>query len=143
MDRQDGTGLCNHCGAAFGYYLVHNGFNDSTHAYCDACGRTAVLNLLMMKERLGRLPRRVVPIPRKLEQHLAACPCGGRFRAAGVPRCPTCRESLSARSATRWIERNAPGSRPGWRWQGSWQGLYAIVIGENVVFDPWVDGRTG
>jgi hypothetical protein len=141
--REDGKGTCEHCGATFSYYLVHNGFNDSTYAYCDTCGRTAILSLSTMEERIGKLPRLVVPIPNALEQHLVSCGCGGRFRAAGVPRCPACRESLSPESATTWIEGNAPGARHGWRWQRSWHGLYAIVIGENEVFDPWVARPAG
>lgn len=143
MAREDGKGSCDHCGAIFGYYLIHNGFNDSTHVYCDTCGCTAILNLLTMEERLGRMPQLVVPIPNELEQHLASCRCGGRFRAAGVPRCPACRELLSPQSAAIWLEENAPGARQGWRWQRSWNGLYAIVIGENEVFDPWVARPAG
>ena len=143
MARQDGKGTCEHCGATFGYYLIHNGFNDSTYAYCDSCGGTAVLNLLTAEQRLGRLPDLVVPIPDDLAHHLAPCACGGRFVAEAVPRCPTCREALSPKSAGAWIEHNAPGARQGWRWQQSWNGLYAIVIGENEVSDPWVTRPAG
>ena len=138
MAREDGKGICEHCGAAFGYYLIHNGFNDSTYAYCDACGGTAVLNLRAMAQRLGRVPDLVAPLPKELEHRLAPCRCGGRFVAEGVPRCPACRERLSPESAAAWIERNAPGARQGWRWQQSWSGLYAIVIGQNEVVDPWI-----
>lgn len=143
MAREDGKGKCDECGALFGYYLIHNGFNDSTYAYCDRCGCTAVLNLLAMEKRLGELPKLVVPIPERLESHLSPCQCGGRFRTSGVPRCPRCRHPLSAKRAATWVEKNAPGSRQGWRWQRSWQGLYAIVIGDREVFDPWVAGPAG
>jgi hypothetical protein len=140
MSREDGKGNCELCGANFSYYLIHSGFNDSTYVYCDTCGRTAVLSLLTMERRLGRLPELVVPIPNELERHLASCGCGGRFLASGVPRCPVCRESLSPESAATWLEKNAPGARKGWLWQRSWSGPYAIVIDENEETDPWAVG---
>jgi hypothetical protein len=39
--------------------------------------------------------------------------------------------------ATTYIERNAPGTAKGWRWQKSWSGVYSIVINENIVEDWW------
>src|SRR5213080_4839621 len=43
MARRDGQGTCEHCSSAFDYHLVHNGFNGSSYAYCESCGRTALL----------------------------------------------------------------------------------------------------
>jgi hypothetical protein len=37
------------------------------------------------------------------------------------------------------MEQNAPGAQRGWRWQRTWAGLYALIIAEKVVFDPWKD----
>jgi hypothetical protein len=42
-ERNDGSGVCDHCSAPFGYYLIHNGFNDTAYGYCDLCGRTALV----------------------------------------------------------------------------------------------------
>ena len=45
MARELSVGECEHCHGQFGYYLIHSGFNDSNYAYCDFCGKTAVLSL--------------------------------------------------------------------------------------------------
>jgi hypothetical protein len=37
--------------------------------------------------------------------------------------------------AAGYIERNAPATTKGWRWQHNWYGLYCIVIGNNVIED--------
>ena len=140
MRREDGRGRCEHCGGHFPYEVVHDGFNDSTHAYCDRCGTTAILGLMEIKKRLGEIPKVVTPLPSRIEPMLAPCPCGGRFRGAAPARCPLCRGPLSARLAASWIEDQAPGARKGWRWQRSWSGLYALILGERVVFDPWGEG---
>jgi hypothetical protein len=44
MARKHETGHCEHCKKAFGYYLIHNGFNESSYAYCDSCGTTLLLD---------------------------------------------------------------------------------------------------
>ena len=54
--RVDGYGTCESCESSFPYYLIHNGFNDSTYAYCDHCGRLAILNLAELEKRIGPLP---------------------------------------------------------------------------------------
>jgi hypothetical protein len=41
--------------------------------------------------------------------------------------------------AAEWLERNAPGTAMGWRWQRSWRGLYCIIIEDRVVHDNWID----
>jgi len=40
----DASGSCEHCRHEFPYALIHNGFNDSAFAYCDACGTTSILS---------------------------------------------------------------------------------------------------
>jgi hypothetical protein len=52
------------------------------------------------------------------------------------PRRPRCRE-CSPIAAGSWIEAQAPGTAKGWRWQGSWDGLYAMIIEERVVRNLW------
>jgi len=42
--RHKDLGTCDKCGKKFEYYLIHNGFNESAYAYCDKCGRTAILD---------------------------------------------------------------------------------------------------
>ena len=139
MRRVDGKGTCEHCGSVFPYEIVHNGFNDSTSAYCDRCGTTAVLNLVGLQKRLVVMPKLVVPISAEIENLLLPCACGGQFRGDAPARCPTCGKALSAQVAAKWMEQNAPGAQRGWRWQRTWAGLYALIIAEKVVFDPWKD----
>ena len=52
----------------------------------------------------------------------------GSFLKGAAPRCSHCDEPLSANSAAFYIERNAPGTVKGWRWQQNWSGCYCIVI---------------
>jgi hypothetical protein len=137
VSRVDGNGTCEHCGQAFPYNLIHNGFNDSTYAYCDQCGCLAVLNLIELERHIGKLPPLVVPISQEAEDVLAACGCGGKFRGESTARCPSCRKALSAAKAADWLERNASVAAAGWRWQRSWTGLYAVAIADRVVFDPF------
>ena len=140
MRREDGKGRCENCGTVFPYEIVHNGFNDSTYAYCDQCGTTAILGLWGIEKRLGRVPDLVTPLPPEIEQLLAPCACGGSFRGRAPARCPSCRGPLSPDLAAIWLEAQAPGAEKGWRWQRSWSGLYALILGERVVFDPWTAG---
>jgi hypothetical protein len=44
---------------------------------------------------------------------------------------------LSAEAVRAFLERNAPGTAIGWRWQLNWSGLYAIVVNRRVVWDNW------
>ena len=143
MRREDGRGRCEHCGVTFPYEMVHNGFNDSTHAYCDRCGTTAIIGLWAAEKRPPRIPDRLTPLPPEIEILLAPCTCGGRFRGSAPARCPSCREALSPELAADWLEAQAPGARTGWRWQRSWAGLYALILGGRVVFDPWKVEPTG
>jgi hypothetical protein len=137
MRRKDGEGTCEHCGAQFPYEIVHNGFNDSASAYCERCGKTAIVGLWKAQERLKSLPAVIVPMPTVLEDELASCSCGGRFRGSAPARCPVCYQALSAELAANWLEAQAPGAKQGWKWQRSWAGLYALIFGDRVAFDPW------
>jgi hypothetical protein len=140
MARELSVGECEHCHGQFRYYLIHSGFNDSNYAYCDSCGKTAVLSI--WHKRMPKLPD-CAPheeICAAMERCIRPCDCGGRFRRGAAPRCPRCGVSLSAESATPYIERNAPGSRTGWRWQRSWSKLYCIVIENKFVEDNFQEG---
>jgi hypothetical protein len=126
-------GCCDHCGKAFHYRLIHNGFGDSAYAYCDSCSFTVLLSGSAGRVRF-RIQQRITP---DLERLLKPCPCGGKFRASADPKCPHCAQPLSAAKATRWIESNALGTAKGWRWDQSWSGIYSIVLNENIVEDWW------
>lgn len=137
MRRVDGTGRCEHCGVTSPYEMVHNGFNDSAFAYCDRCGRVAIVDLVEIERRLGQVPALVTPLPEEVAEHLASCTCGGSFKGDAPARCPSCHKALSAELAAAWIEAQASGAKGGWRWQRSWPALYALILGERVVFNPW------
>lgn len=129
-------GECESCHRTFEYQLLHNGFGDTAYAYCDRCGMIALLNFY--SQRPAGAPLRVHgPIDRETERWLESCSCGGSFRRDASPRCPHCTAPLSAELATRYIEKNAPGTRKGWRWQRSWLGLYAIAVEGRMVSDNW------
>jgi hypothetical protein len=130
------SALCEHCGAAFAYRLLHNGFNDSAYGYCDKCSFAVMLNGYTHEaQRVSlRVHQRITP---GMEPLLKPCPSGGKFSASAEPKCPHCSQPLSATKATDYIERNAPGTAKGWRWQHSWSGLYSVVLNENVVEDWW------
>ena len=135
-------GECNHCKKKFHYYLIHNGFNETMYAYCNKCGMTTFLHEYYSAipqqcktffKKKGRYER----ISKELEPFLEHCQCGGKFTRAAKPRCPNCNSILTARYATKYIEANAEGTKKGWRWQMSWNGLYAIVIENKKVENNW------
>jgi|SRR5580704_17140622 hypothetical protein len=130
------TGTCKNCQREFSYSLIHSGFSDYAYAYCGTCGQTASMNG-WSKAWPKHLPFNYGSIQKELEPYLDACECGGRFKADASPRCPHCLQTLSAEAATAYIERNAPGTAKGWRWQRNWNGLYAIVIEKRSVREPW------
>lgn len=143
MEPTLSSGTCHACDVAFSYSLIHNGFNDSAYAYCDRCGRTAMLDGWKADIPVGaqlKLHRRIEPT---VEPFLAPCVCGGRFTSTAAPRCPRCNTALSAEDARGFIERDAPGTAVGWRWQGNWSGLYAIIVERKEVADPWLRPRDG
>lgn len=138
MTRRDEIGTCESCRQGFEYRLIHNGFNESAYAYCDQCGVTAFFGRYS-----AAVPKDVNigfhgPLRPDAERYVRPCTCGGWFRGSAAPRCPHCAAELSARACAAFIERNAPGTAEGWRWQRSWQGVYAIVIGDREVEDPWI-----
>jgi hypothetical protein len=130
------TGDCSLCGKQFSYYLIHNGFNNTSYAYCDTCGCTAFFSAYSTKPD-GVVLEPFQKISRNVETYLQQCACGGHFRAVSSPRCPHCHQPLSGLAATTWIEANAPGAAKGWRWQKDWDGLYSIVVDDRRVNDPW------
>ncbi len=139
MARENFPGQCETCAQVFDWYLIHNGFNSSCHAYCSLCGATAILSLYSP----SLMKAKVYPggITANVETLLASCTCGGAFRANAFPRCPSCSGELSAVEASRYIETAEPGSQNGWRWQQLWTGpraLYAIIINGRQVEDPFL-----
>ena len=139
MTRENLPGRCDHCGHTFGYHLIHNGFNESCYAYCAECGMTALMDTGYHDRADQGLPRHR-SITAGGDQFLRSCACGGRFSPGASPRCPHCKQALSATEAAQWIEANAAGSTWGWRWQRSWDGLYAIIIDDRVAHNPWRPG---
>jgi hypothetical protein len=130
------TGICEHCQRHLDYALIHNGFNDSAYAYCDTCGCTAVISGWSPKPQQAML-RVHQRIDTEIEDYLERCQCGGHFSAKASPRCPFCKNELSASAATTWIEANAQGTSKGWRWQQSWSGIYCVVVQGCVARNPW------
>ena len=99
MSRERNVGICEHCGREFGYYLIHNGFNDSSYAYCNQCGAVAILDLWGAPRAVTL--ERFQAITEDVEPFLKPCRCGGSFRAGAAPRCPHCHRPLSAALANR------------------------------------------
>ncbi len=130
-------GSCEQCGADFALKIYHNGFNDSSYAYCSGCGKTAFLSRWSKQWPEGVECTQAVIDP-NMEPHLAACECGGRFVRNAAPRCPHCGHPLSADAAAEYIERQSPGSTTGWRWQRNWHGLYCIVVDDRMVEDSFI-----
>lgn len=133
----DDIGNCDSCKRQFTYRLIHNGFNDSAFAYCDSCGCQASLSGWHRSIPAQAHFRAHGPVTPETESLLQPCVCGGAFRASASPRCPHCNAELSAEAARLYIEPNAPGSAKGWRWQGSWQGPYSMVVEGRAATDVW------
>jgi hypothetical protein len=108
---------------------------DSAYAYCERCGRVAILNGYTAPR--GTNLKIHQAISEAIESELLPCECGGAFKRNASPRCPKCNCPLSAEKAATWIEENAPGTKKGWKWQRSWTELYAICIEQKSVNDPW------
>ena len=138
--KAESIGVCETCGFHFPYDLIHNGFNDSAYAYCDACGRTVVLSgWSKIAQRVSLHVDQLIEVT--VAPLLKACPCKGRFSNSASPRCPSCNHVLSADKATGYIESNAPGTARGWRWQRSWNGTYCIAIEGRVLTDWWDESK--
>lgn len=130
------TGCCDQCTGTFPYRLIHNGFNDSSYAYCGRCSFTVLLSgwsRPAQRARLG-IHQRITP---GVEMLLRPCPCGAAFLAPEDPKCPECARPLSSAKAAMYIERDAPGTARGWRWQRSWSGIYSIVLNGKLVQEWW------
>ncbi len=133
----DNVGKCSICPREFHYTLFHNGFNESAYAYCDKCGKTAVLSGWFDGVPAAASLKLHQKISPEIEIYLKPCECGGQFKHDASPRCPECLSELSAVEAADYIERNAPGTEKGWRWQQNWDGIYCIAIEDSVVNDNW------
>ncbi len=132
------TGKCDSCSKSFQYDLLHNGFNESTYAYCNECGMLAILSAWKVPTGIKLNAQQM--IEPEIESYLAPCQCGGQFKAGASPRCPHCHIPLSTDKATKWIEANAPGTAKGWKWQRSWTGIYPISIEKHYVHECWKVG---
>lgn len=139
-NQQVMTGTCEHCGEVFGIDIFHCGFSDSSYAYCDTCGSTAVLDGWSKQWPPG-VKCTQAEIPSGMEPHLTLCPCGGRFARGNSPRCPKCKRPLSAEKAADYLEAQAPGTKQGWRCQRNWTDTYCAVINGHRVIDNF-ESRT-
>jgi hypothetical protein len=129
MPERPKIGDCEECHKRFEYELVHNGVHNSSYAYCDRCGQTAILDVADPRFPLDMLKQSAYrAIAAGMEKFLKHCDCGGSFTGAANPRCPHCKEELSPVKAAAYIERNAPKTAHDWRWQMNWTGNYCIVI---------------
>lgn len=135
MNRETSEGACDKCGAAFQYYLIHNGFGDTAYAYSDSTTYTVLLDEWKIP---ANVPVKIQgKIQKETEEYLLPAPDGGIFRSSASPRCPVCGQVLDPVAATRYIEADAKGTKKGWRWQKSWDGMYCIVIENRVVYDTY------
>ena len=132
------TGTCEHCRAQFAIEIFHNGFGDTSYAYCETCGRTAILSSWNKRWPKGVKCTQAEIAP-EMEPHLQHCECGGRFTKGASPRCPKCKNVLSADKAAEYIESQSPGTQKGWRWQRNWSGLYCAVVDGQQVVNNFVD----
>lgn len=135
----DLTGQCDKCGKAFKYNLIHNGFNESSYAYCNKCGKTVFFDTYKVPKEIKWffIPHaRHHAIPKDLEKYIEQCECGGNFKLDASPRCPHCHQILSPIEANKYIKSDPP-DKEGWHWQNNWTGTYAIVIEDNRVNDSW------
>jgi hypothetical protein len=131
-------GRCDKCRAKYEYQIIHNGFNDTAYAYCDTCGMTTFVGGWDDTGKPATAPLKLHgPIQPETEPWLQPCSCGGRFRHDASPRCPHCSTALSAQAATSFIERNAEGTRSGWRWQRSWSGMYCLIVAGSSTKNNW------
>src|SRR6266700_4091727 len=120
-------GDCEHCHRVYRYSLWHSGFGDNAYAYCDECGMLATLNYgNQTVADFPRLPTQYQQINEEWESLLRPCECGGRFRAGAEPRCPHCRQVLSATYAAGHVEKQSIGAPKGWLWQRNWGGVYCL-----------------
>ena len=133
MVRKQNIGKCDTCKKEFHYYMVHNGFNNTSYAYCSECGMTAFFDLV-------KIPKSITvsfgqgAIPEAAEALLKKCQCGGKFTRNAKPRCPHCLNELSAETATSYLQANAS---KGWLWLKKWTGVDCIIIENRKTYEPW------
>ncbi len=138
------VGICDKCKTSFNYYLIHNGFNETSYSYCDHCGKTCLLD-----EYSEEIPRkcqwffetdkRYEKISDKLEGYLKKCSCGGSFKRNASPRCPHCRQELDPVEVNKFIYNDVrPEYKGKFLWQNNWNGIYAIVIENNKIDNNWI-----
>jgi hypothetical protein len=143
-------GDCEHCHRNYNYELWHAGFGDFTYAYCDTCGLVATLDEKSgLVAQLPKVPLQCQEMDAKWEPYLRPCACGGRFRRGASPRCPYCRQPLSANYAGTHIRQNLPVVPKGWEWQGNWSDVYCLAIEDpkqpgvlRSVSDPLIDPQS-
>lgn len=140
MSRDHHTGVCDKCGKSFQYYLVHNGFNDSAYAYSDSDSYVTILDGWKAPENTGL--KLHGPIGPDIEALLTPSPLGGTFKSGESPKCPHCLSPLDPVLAAEYIERDAPGTQKGWRWDRCWNGIYCIIIDDLVVRDNWKPNKS-
>jgi hypothetical protein len=122
-------GDCEHCRRIYRYSLWHSGFGDNSYAYCDECGMLGTLSYLNLDVASFPPPTvRYQEIDESWESLMRPCVCGGRFRKGAAPRCPFCREVLSATYATGHMEKQAFGAGKDWHWQKNWNGMHCMAI---------------
>jgi len=87
---------CNNCGATF-ETSEGGGFRFEL-LHCEVCGKEKSASL----ERFGgiRAPRSGKRYQQRMEKAAGACDCGGHFRMNAPSRCPVCRSTDLANSAT-------------------------------------------
>src|ERR1700733_13103601 len=91
------TGSCEHCAASFGVEIFHNGFGDSSYAYCGGCG-------MRPSSQAGAIVGRTASSAMQAEvspdmEYLMPWTCGSKFSTENTPHCPNCKQPLSAEAA--------------------------------------------
>jgi len=133
-------GTCDKCGESFKFEIFHNGFGDTSYAYCDTCGMTAILSG-WHRQWPSSVKCTQAEIAPEMQPYLKPCECGGRFAKGNSPRCPHCKQPLSAEKAAEYIEQQSPGTRKGWRWQRNWLGIYCAVVDGRHVADIFKEAK--
>ena len=122
-------GDCEHCGRIYRYSLWDCEFGKSSYAYCDRCGKLALLNYANPQvAALPPLKNQHAEIDQSWEQFLEPCDCEGTFRRGSSPRCPYCNQQLSPTHVAAQIEAQTQGTNKAWHWQNDWKGPYCLAI---------------
>lgn len=142
-EKQASCAFCPDCGHQFPYDIWHCGFGDDWYLYCNRCGMAALFNhwdnTVAEISKLHNIKGNQGLAPKSLEPFVLPCSCGGVFSLDASPRCPHCARELSAELMTIAIEKNAPGTAKGWRWDRNWKGIYVFVVDKRFVKKPLRD----